>query len=169
MTSLSLAIRNLLAQDTQLRALLGRSLSWDTWVFDTNPVNVRVENTGKCLIVVSEEGTWTFPNQHNTMRFPKINVDIWADPTRNSDRTIQLFNAETKIEEIQKLVDAHLHLVDPSTSAGMPYIWGTADEIAAQTGVLVVGSQRLSGPDIYPIQDSEGSFMGRIAYGVNLP
>lgn len=169
MTTLTLAARNYLAQDTLLRAQLGRSVSWDTWVFDTNPLNVKVEGTSKCLIVVNEDGTWTSPNDHNTMRFPKLNIDVWADPTRNDDKSVRLWDADTKIEAIQKNLDRLLHLVDPGTFQGMPMIWGTASQMAAQTGVVIAGCLRLSGPDLTPIRDSDGSFMGRLTYGVNLP
>jgi len=169
MTDLSLAVRNLLAQDQGLRALLGRSQSWDTWIFDEHPVNVKVENTGRCLIVVNEEDTWTTPNQHNTMRFPRLFVDIWADPTRNSDKSIKKFDAKKKIEDIQAFVDKHLHLVDSGTPSGEIYIWGTAEQIASKTGVPITGSQRLDGPTFSPISNAEGAYMGRLTYGVNKP
>ena len=125
MTRLSLAVRNYLAQDEDLKRLLGRSASWDTWIFDERPVNVHVENTSRCLIVVNEDDQWTSPNEHNTLNFPKLFVDVWADPTRNADRSVQIFDAKDKIQEIQKFIDRHLHLVDPSNYNGMPFIWGT--------------------------------------------
>ena len=169
MTDLSLAARNFLAQDADLRALLGRSASWDTWIFDQSPINVRVENTSRCLIVVNEEGQWTSPNPHNTMRFPRLVVDIWADPTRNQDRTVQLFDAKSKVEDIVKIVDRKFHRVDPGTPDGRPLILGTAEQILAKTGVVVTGILRSSGPDYSPIRDCEGAFMGRLVYDVNVP
>lgn len=169
MTRLSLAARNYLAQDPALRAHLGRSASWDTWIFDEDPVNVHVENTQRCLIVVSEGQPWSAPNGHNTIEFPTLTVDIWADPTRNSDLSVRLFDAKTKIENIKRLVDRHFHLVDPATSTGMPYIWGTAEQIANKTGVVVTQSKRRSGPDYSPVRDSEGSWMGRLIYEVSVP
>lgn len=169
MTTLSLAVRNYLALDHELRSLLGKSVSWETWIFDEDPLNVHVENTGKCLIVVRERGTWASPNDHNSMRFPRLLVDIWADPTRNPDRTIRQWDAATKIEQIQARVDSHLHLSDPGTSAGMPYIWGTLEQVVNKTGVVVAGSLRKSGPDISPIRDTEGALMGQLTYGINLP
>lgn len=169
MTDLSLALRNYLAQDAELRALLGRSVSWDTWIFDESPLNVKVEGTSKCLIVINEQGTWTSPNGHNTMRFPQLIVDVWADPTRNADRSVQKLDAKTKIQDIQTVLDRHLHLTDPATSAGMPYIWGTAAQVAGKTGVVITGSHRSSGPNFSPIRDSEGSWMGQLTYDVNVP
>lgn len=169
MTDLSLAVRNLLAQDTGLTALLGKSQSWPTWIFDERPVNVKVENTGKCLIVINEGPQWTEPNQHNTMKFPTILVDIWADPTRNTDKSVKMFDATKKIEDIQDFVDKHLHLVDPGDASGNPRIWGTAQQIATKTGVIVTGSFRRSGPEFSPIRDAEDAYMGRLIYGINKP
>lgn len=168
MTKLSLGIRNFLAQDTALKALLGRSQSWDTWIFSDDPVGVKVESTQKCLIVITENGLWTPPNAYNTQRFPRIFVDVWADPTRNTNGSVKISDAKDKIEAIVAVVDSHLHTVDLARPDGMPWIWGTAEQISNKTGVVVSGSQHLDGPDYSPIRDSEGSFMGRVTYGVNV-
>ncbi len=169
MTELSLAARNLLAQDAGIKALVAKSQSWDTWIFDENPVGSKIENTSKCLIVLWEGDPWTAPNPHNTMTFPTLVVDIWADPTRNADKSIKKFDAKNKIEDIHKLVRAHFHTVDMATPQGTPFIWGTASEIASRTGLVVAASQLLSGPSYSPVRDSEGSWMGRYTYGVNVP
>lgn len=169
MTTLTLAARNYLAQDTGLKNLLGRSPLWDTWIFDEDPLNVRVENKGTCLIVINEEDQWTSPNQHNTMKFPRLIFDVWADPTRNADRSKKLNDAKSKIEAIQKYLDKHFHRTDPATPEGMPLMLGTAEEIAAGTGVVITGSFRLSGPTFSPIRDTDGAFMGQFAYAINQP
>ena len=166
MTDLSLALRNYLARDPELRSLLGRSASWDTWIFDKKPVNVRIENTSRCLIVINEVGTWSGRNDHNTMKFPRIQVDIWADPSRNEDRSVLVFDAESKIEKIQKVLDKHLHLVNVDTEVGLPFIWGTEQQIISKTGKVVFSSKNLTGPDLSPVVDSEGTLMGRMTYGI---
>ena len=168
MTSLSLAARNYLAQDPELRALLGRSQSWDTWIFDTKPVGVRIENTSRCMIVINESGTWTTRNEHNTMRFPQLQVDIWADPTRNSDLSVQVYDASDKIERIAKVLDKHLHLTDPGTVLGRPYVWGTAEQVLAKTGVVIAGCFHRDGPTISDVRETDGTLMGRLVYGVNV-
>lgn len=168
MTKLSLGARNLLAQDPDLTALLGRSKSWDTWIFSDKPVGVKVEGTQRCLIVITEPEPWTAPNAHNTLTFPKLYVDIWADPTRNSDGSVKVDDAKDKIEVIVKHVRRHLHTVDMANSNGMPLIWGTAEEIASKTGAVVTASQLLDGPSYSPIRDSEGSWMGRLTFGANV-
>ena len=168
MTTISLAATNLLAQDYTLSTLLGRSQSYPIWVCDEEPVNIKVEGTSRCLIVVNEEGTWTSPNEHNTMRFPRLQVDIWADPTRNEDKSVRFHDAKTKIMAIQEVVDSYFHMVDPSGPEGLPRFWGTLDEILSHTGVMVVGSHRLTGPEFFPIRDGDGGFMGRSTYGLNV-
>lgn len=169
MTALSLAARNHLALDPVLRGLLGKSQTWDTWIFDENPVGVKVENTGRCLIVINEGSPWTSPNEHNTMRFPRLIVDVWADPTRNTDRSVRVFDAKEKIDEIQKRLDKHFHLVDGGDSHGMPHVWGSLDDLTSGRGVVVTGSTRLTGPEFSSIRDTDGAFMGQFTYGVNLP
>lgn len=172
MTALTLAIRNELARIEPLTALLARSASWDTWIFDQRPVKAAIEGTQKCMIVVSQGGSYTGANDSNTLRFPQVHIDIWADPTRNmvaEDRPVKVYDAESKIEKIFPYVDAFLHRVDRGTPSGDLLIWGTTDEVATKTGVVVAGSLRLSGDIEYsPVRDSVGTMMGRITYGVNV-
>lgn len=172
MTTLTLAIRNELARIPALTALLAKSDAWDTWIFDERPVKVAIENTSKCMIVVSSADSYSGANDHNTMRFPQVYVDVWADPTRDTTRPgrpVKIYDAEMKIEKIFKHVDAFLHRTDPGSPAGGVLIWGTAAQVAAQTGVILAGSHRISGEvSISQVKDSEGTLMGRIAYGINL-
>lgn len=168
MTTLSLNVRNFLAQRESLTALLGSSPTWDTWIFDQRPIGVKIENTQRCMIVVNEFRPYTAPNDHNTMRFPQITIDIWADPTRNSNKSVKTYDADTKIERIQKEIDAVMHTVDMGTPGGMPHIWGTAEQVANKTGSVIAGSTRIDGPDYSDVKDSDGTRMGRLLYGVNL-
>lgn len=167
MTALTLAARNQLAQDTALTALLGKSALWDTWIFDERPIGVKIENTQKCLIVVNEEDQADAPNDHNTLLFPSMIVDVWADPTRNDDKSVKVYDAKNKIEAITRLIDRHFHTVDMGTPEGGVLIWGTAEQVTAKTGVVVAASARRSGPTYSPVRDSEGSFMGRLNYAVH--
>lgn len=167
MTRLSLAVRNTLAQDDRFRQWIPKSASWDIWIFDEKPVMARFEGTGKCLIVVNEGEPWTVPNGHNTLEFPEILVDIWADPDRKSDGTIVVDNARDKIKDIARILDSHLHRVDPGGEDGGYIIWGTAQQIENKTGVLVTESKKVGGPIFSPISDTEGAWMGRYTYAVN--
>ena len=164
MTRVTMAVRNLLAQDTDLRALLGSSQHWDTWIFDSKPY-VRLENKSKALIVINEDGQWAQPNQYSTQRFPRLLIDVWADPTRNDDLSVKRDDAQDKIEAITALVNKHLHTVSLHID-GHPIIWGTADEMANFTGLMVMGSSWLTGPTYSPVSDAQGAWMGRSAYAL---
>lgn len=168
MTRLSLAVRNTLAQDPRfLEAGVAKSASWDVWIFDEKPVLARFEGNGKCLIVINEGAPFTPPNGHNTLSFPSLIVDIWADPDRNPDKTVLRDNAKDKIEVISKIVDSHLHRVDPGGVDGGYIIWGTAAQIQSKTGVLVTESKKLDVSEYTPIKDTESAWMRRSTYGVN--
>jgi hypothetical protein len=167
MTRLSLAVRNTLAQYTPLTALLGRSASWDTWIFDEKPVMIRFEKNSAAVVVINEGEPYTSPNPHNRMYFPSLVVDVWADPDRGTDGNITRDNAKDKILDIQRAMDRILHTVDTGGPGGGPIIWGTAEEIAQKTGVIITGSMRLSGPVFSPISGTETAWMGRFTYGVN--
>lgn len=167
MTTLSLAARNLAAQDPAVTALLGSSTNWATWIFSDQPY-VTIENKQKVMVVITENGNHSSPNLHNTMRFPRMLVDIWADPTRNSDNSVKTPDAKDKIEAVVKVLNRLFHTVDNSDSRGMPLIWGTQAQIASKTGVVVLGSTQLNGPEFSPVSDSNGAWMGRVTYGVNL-
>lgn len=167
MTRLSLAVRNTLAQDPTLQGLIASSASWDIWIFDEKPVMVKFEQNSSCLIVINEGEPWTSPNEHNRLYFPSLVVDIWADPDRRPDKTILRDNAKDKILTIQRAVDRILHTVDTGGPSGGPIIWGTAEQIANKTGVLVTGSMLLNGPVFSPIADTEKAWLGRLTYGVN--
>lgn len=164
MTHLSLAARNTLAQDTALTDLIAKSTMWDTWIFDERPVGARFESNGKALVVINEVGTYTSPNEHNRLQFPMLRVDIWADPDRKPDKTVLRDNAKQKILDIARQIDYTLHNVAGASSGW--YVWGTEDQIDARTGIYVVRSQRLGGPDFNPIEGAEKAWMGSYTYGV---
>lgn len=166
MTALTLAITNQLKQDSALTALLGRSVTFPTWIFDEKPF-ARIENSQRALIVINEDNQWAQMNEHNHMRFPRILVDIWADPTRNTDNSVKTYDATRKIEAIVKQVDQTMHTVNLNDGNGNPIIWGTAAQKASFTGQLITGSVHLTGPTYSDIKDAEGALMGRVAYGVN--
>jgi hypothetical protein len=175
MTQLSLDARNLLALDVELRGLLGRSKTFDTWIFDQKP-RVTLEGTQRVLVVLNEDGVHDQMNAHNTMQFPRLLVDVWADPSRLPDGSVQQDDADDKIKNVTKLLDRHFHTVNldvpPGTNdlyglPGYPRVWGTATQIKSVSGSVVLGSRRLSGPDFSDVQDGNGARMARLVYAVN--
>lgn len=169
MTNLALATRNMLAQQPSVRGLgvLGRSTKWsDGWIFADKPFVV-IENTGRALIVITQAGSWQTSNPHNTMKFPRIRVDVWADPDRNPDKTPKEYDADDKIQEVFKHIDSFLHTVNLDEPGGKTRIWGTASEVATKSGVTILSSQRLDGDiEYFDVADGNHARMGTMYYGV---
>lgn len=163
---LALSIRNYLAQQEDLRALLGKGTLWDTWVFADKPSG-KVENTGTSMVVISQQGSWTDPNEHNTLTFPQILVDVWSDPTRNADKSIRVLDADDKILAVHRVISKYLHVVD-NNRKGKPLCWGTAEQMANNTGALIDGSTRRREVDFANMLNNDGGRMGTVVYGVKL-
>lgn len=168
MTPLTKAMRNELARDPELTALLGSSTTWPTWIFLDKP-EVKFENSQKCLIVVSTyDDMWASMNMHNTQEFPTIMIDVWADPTRNPDKSVKVDDAEAKITAVHKHILKHFHTVNMSRPGGGMLNWGTQAQVDTKTGIWVNGAHLVEGPRIRDVANVEGAKMGSYRYGVNL-
>lgn len=90
------------------------------WVFQGLDADGRPfrdpEGSGKCVLVLSSRSEWSAPNKHNTFEFPKLQVLIYADSTRNEDGTPALRDAERKINKIHRAMDVLFHLAGWSGS-----------------------------------------------------
>jgi hypothetical protein len=115
-------------------------------------------------------------NSHNNMQFPRLFVDIWADPTRLIDNSPETWDADDKIEKLIPLLDRHFHTANLDVSPyvnviygrpGDPRIWGTADQIEHRTGQIILGSERAQGPDYSDVRDGNGARMARLIYNVS--
>lgn len=182
-TSLSVAARNLVAQDTDLLALglvggdTGASPLWPVWAWADTPQR-RIENSQKCAIVFTEGSPWTSRNEHNTLYFPTLVVDIWADPTRNTDKSVKRYDADDKIKSVARVINRLFHTVNKSVptgspawmgTPGLPRIWGTATEIQDRAGLLIVSSLHASGPNFSDMASNDGGRMGRFIYNIETP
>lgn len=166
MTQLSLAARNFLVQQPSVTSLLGVDDLGDFMIYDSRP-EATIENTGKSMIVISTENGWG-ANNHNTARFPTLVVDIWTDPTRNSDNSVKRQDAILKAEAVYLAVDKFLHLVDASVPGGGAVFWGTATQVAQKTGVRITSSVRTNEPDYRPAIDDQGAVVATIRYDVSI-
>lgn len=168
MTPLTKAMRNELARDPELTALLGSSTTWPTWIFLDKP-SVKFENSQKCLIVISTyDNMWTQMNLHNTQEFPTVEIDVWADPTRNPDNSMKVDDAEDKITAVHKLILKHFHTVNMSRPGGGMLNWGTQAQVDAKTGIWVSASHLIDGPRINDVTNVQGAKVATYRYGVNL-
>lgn len=162
---LTLSIRNYLAQQPEVRELLGSDKTWDTWIFADKPY-VKIENTGKAMIVIQIDGGWSAPNDHNTMKFPRVFVDVWADPDRNPDGSVKKPNADDKIAKVHDAVMRYLHTVNMNRN-GKPLVWGTKQQMDTYTGVVVAGSAKQNEPEYSDVRDGNGARMASSRYGIN--
>ncbi len=162
MTDIVKAVQEGLQNAPAIQALvappyIGEDAAWDMgWIFDAK-LRVTLENTQLCAIVVNYGGGWSPPNIHNTMRFPQVVVDIWADPTRNSDHSVKYDDARAKAFRVYEAVYKVMHTVNRSLPAGTSIHWG--DE-------RIVSSEALAEPDITPVSDGNGAYMLRARFGI---
>lgn len=176
MTELSLAAQRILVQDPRIAAsgLVGGDATWPSWVFPDVP-GARIENSQKCAIVLFEDVPWSDPNPHNFAEFGTLVVDIWADPTRKSDKSVRFSDAQDKIKRVAKIIARNFHLVHPSVptgapaylgAVGMPRIWGTAAQVTARTGLTIVSSVQSGGPEFAPMSNNPEGWRGRYRFNV---
>lgn len=132
-----------------------------------NRPEATIENTGSVMIVLTVESGWG-ANQHNTARFPTLIVDIWADPTRNPDKSVRRQDADLKLEAVYKAIDSFLHLVHAASPGGGSVIWGTESEVENRTGLRIISSSRDNEPDIRSAIDDQGALIGTVRYSVSI-
>lgn len=112
-----------------------------------------MESTQSTAAVVIHAGGWAGPNGHNTMRFPRLSLEITVDPIRDAgNNAIDPGEANRRITKAYKAIDAHLH----RPQGGVQY-WGD---------IRTIGCARQGEPTIYAISDGGGSIRLQVFYGV---
>lgn len=163
MTDIVNAVQQALQEHPPIQALvaepyIGSDAAWvNGWIFDSS-LSTRIENSQRCAIVVSYGGGWNVPLDGNTVRFPQVIVDIWADPTRAADNSVSVDDAREKALKIYDAVFSLLHRVKRSTDDGGAIYFG---------GVRVITSESLGEPDLQPVIDGNGAKMLRCRFGLS--
>lgn len=171
MAKLAQDIQNYLRQQEDLTELVGTSKNFSSWIWADKPLG-KIEGYGKiapqrsALIVIVEDNGWAQPNDHNTLRFPRVYIDVWADPTRNPDGSVQMQDADDKIDAIHRKVMKYLHLVDMGDRNGMPVCWGTKEQMETWTGSIISSSSKNQEPVYSDVRDGNGARMGAATYGM---
>lgn len=130
------------------------------WLF-VRELQVVVEGSGSAAAVIREEGAWARPNGHNTARFPRLSLEIFADSSRDlSTGRVVRRDAEHRARAVWERFDPIFHRV-----TGFSEIWGST---ATDPGMRVWGSQLMSLPDIYDINDWEGGKRLQCHYGLSV-
>jgi hypothetical protein len=128
------------------------------WLF-VRELQVVVEGSGQAAAVLREEGAWNRPNQHNTARFPRLSVEIFADSSRDATGAISRQDAEPRARIVWKQFQTVLHRV-----SGFSEVWGrTSDD----PGLRVWGSQLMSSPEVYQVNDWDGGVRLQAHFGLN--
>lgn len=114
---------------------------------------VAMEGTSSTAAVLSRAGGWAGPNVHNTLRFPRLQLEMYCDPLRDDDGNVtDPAEAERRIEAAYRVLDSHLHR--PQSGIQM---WGAVRTIACARQVE---------PVVYPVPDGGGLLRLLVFYGV---
>lgn len=99
-----------------------------------------IEGTSGTAVVIASEGGWTAANPHNTLRFPRLQLNVWVDPLRDGGRnTASPGEALARANGVYEVFDRHLHHV-----AGADMRWGQ---------LRVVSCVRMTEPVVTVIPD----------------
>lgn len=134
-------------------AVLGHYPGTSTpWLFQ-HRLWVKVENSQSTACVLSRNTGWTGPNLHNTLRFPRLGVDIWVDPLRDeSNNVIDPDEAVRRITNAYQVIDRHLH----RPQSGEQW-WGE---------IRTITCTRLAEPIILPDPDGQKPLRLQVFYAI---
>lgn len=139
--------------------VIGSDAAWvNGWIFDSD-LQVVLENTQKCAIVVSYGGSWQAPPDSNTVRFPSVRVDIWADPTRDEDHSVKLNDAAAKCFAIYDAIFPLLHRPNRDTDSGGSILLN---------GTRVTALESLAEPELSRVDNGNGARMLRGRFGLGI-
>lgn len=142
-----------LASQAPLTALLGSDTTFDTYIF-REELLAPIETTGQAALCLLQQNQWAEPNVHNTLRFPTLVVEIYVDPTRDSEGNPTTTSVSDRIDSIFRVVDQYLH-----RPQGGEQLWGD---------LLTYGCSRASEPDRFPWADVDKTQVVRVTYNVNM-
>lgn len=117
-----------------------------------------VKGTGNVALVISANGSWTTPNQNNTMQFPRILVEAYADVSR--DPTTHDMTRPDGQEKAQILLQVVTKVLHRPQGGGLPGVAVGAD------GLRVLGSLRLGEPTYPALPDGDGVIVGTVDFGL---
>lgn len=142
-----------LSAQTVLTDLLGKFESDDEpFLFQDEIRMVELEGTQKAAVVVADGGSWSSGNEHNTMEFPRLRIDLYVDPLRDADLNyVEPAETMRRGRLIWKVINSLLHRPQGGTQ-----MWG---------GVRTLSCVKLARPEPYPVTDGDGMlrFMGFFA------
>ena len=133
-------------------AVLGTDTDETPWLYQYR-LWAPVEGTGSTAAVLSCDGGWTGPNLHNTMRFPRLLLSVWADPMRDASGNVTDYGeVNRRVSHAYEAIDKHLH-----RAGGEAQMWAS---------VRTVSCSRLTEPFVYAVPDGDGLLRLQTYYAV---
>lgn len=124
------------------------------WLF-RDKLLARVEDSSSVAMVFSAFGQWSAPSDGSTKRFPRLSVEIYADPQRDATGNItSTSEAEVRGTAAWAVVNRFLHRMDSDTVN-----WGD---------LVTTGSTLLTEPQFYETPDGDHLLRGQALYGVQV-
>lgn len=111
-----------------------------------------MEGSEKTSCVINTDGGWAGPNLHNTLRFPRLLLNIWADPLRDAQKNNIDPLVQRRATNTFEAIDPFLHCME-----GSDMRWGT---------LRVISCLRLTEPVVYPVPDGDGLVRLQCYYAV---
>lgn len=119
---------------------------------EDKPINFEEEPTTGIVVTTSAIG---LVDEAHTQHFERLGIEIWAGPIRDGiGNIIEAAETRRRINKVYKVLDRHLHRVDPHTE-----YWGT---------VRTHTSERIGGLDRFPAPEGNGVLIGQVFYAVQL-
>lgn len=112
-----------------------------------------IEGTSTTCAVLTSDGGWAGANLHNTLRFPRLTLNLWCDPIRDSSRNvIDPGEVMRRAFNTYRVFDRYLH-----RTGGDDVMFGS---------LRTVSSTRLTEPSIIVIPDGDGLVRLQVTYAV---
>jgi hypothetical protein len=115
---------------------------------------IPIENSGESAIVIRQAGSWATSNRHNTMRFPRIELQVFSDVPRLVSVGPTSLDSQKPCLELCTELFKLLHRPDASG-----FYWDS---------VRILNSMVLSEPDPRPHPDGDAMSVGVMSVGVSL-
>lgn len=146
------AVKYLLGQPTVL-AVVGTTDIGTPLLFQ-HQLFFPLEGRSSTAVVISYAGGFD-ANMHNTLRFPRLMLEIYADPLRNLDRnTVDPGEVWRRINVAFDALDKVLH-----RPQGGSQMWGS---------IRTISCSRMAEPQMYPVPDGDGMLRCATVYGIEM-
>jgi hypothetical protein len=144
-----------LAQKPALISLLGKDTENAPYLYQDNLALEQsyLENSQDCAAVISHVGEWDVRSPFSTFEYPRIVVQVWADPDRAANHDpVSTVSARDKALAVSRQLTLALHRTE------------RFDERWGQLRVLTTVQTR--GPEIADLSDGNGMVMATSYFGL---